>query len=339
MFLTSSIYYKNNIHLGLIIMKKSILHTAIISSILSVSAAHAAPSFDANFELNTDAISKAEGDTTYDQNGRVELNAYSKHTAGDNFFAGKGTVLLNTDGEATVDDAFIQLGNNAWDVQLGRFEGVNLFPLGKDTMVEHVANVDVYQANKVRGRAGDDGGQIAFHFNASENVRFEIDTIFGDDDAAGDDTAAISGVRPSVTFITDAATFTAGFESVKYDLTAGGDVSQSGYALTANFDVAAANVNLSAAFMDDDNTDQKVSSFAANMTYGNFGLGVIGSNVDNKTGNDPSLLTTYVAYTMPVLDIENATVTLAGSYSTADKVATGANDKTTAARVRFNYSF
>ncbi len=57
------------------------------------------------------------------------------------------------------------------------FEGVNLFPLGKDTMVEHVANVDVYQANKVRGRAGDDGGQIAFHFNASENVKFEIDTI------------------------------------------------------------------------------------------------------------------------------------------------------------------
>ncbi|ETI59906.1 carbohydrate porin [Marinomonas profundimaris] len=320
-------------------MKKSILYTAIVGSLLSVNAAHAAPSFDADFELNTDTFSEAEGDTTYEQRGRVAINAYSKHTSGDNFVAGKGTVLLTTGGKAVVDDAYIQLGNSAWDVQLGRFEGVNLFPLGKDTMVAHVKDVSVYQANKVRGRAGDDGGQIALHFNATENVKFEIDTIFGDDDTAGDDTAAISGIRPSVTVVTDTATFTAGFESVKYDLTAGGDVSQSGYALTANFDVSDANVNVSAAFMTDDNTDQKVSSLAANMTYGNFGLGIIGSNVDNKTGDDPSLVTTYVAYTMPVLDIDNASVTLAASYSTADNVAANANDATTAARVRFNYNF
>jgi len=321
-------------------MKKSILTTAIVSSILSVSAVQAAPSFDANFELNTDAISKAEGDTTYDQNGRVELNAYSKHTAGDNFFAGKGTVLLSTDGEATVDDAFIQLGNNAWDFQLGRFEAINLFPLAKDTLIVHVNDDYVYQANKVRGRIGDDGGQIAFHYNASEKLKFEVDTVFGDDDTDGDNATAISGIRPSVTLVTDAATITAGYESVKYDLTAGGDVSQTGYSITANFDVAAANVNLAATFGKDDNTDQKISSFIANMVYGNFGLGVIGSSVDNVTGNDPTMLTTYIAYTVPLLDIENATVTFAGSYSTVDKVVTaGDNDKTTAARVRFNYNF
>lgn len=326
-------------------MKKTILATAIVSSILSVSTAHAAPIFDANFELNTDAVDTETGDTTYDQNGRVELNAYSKHTAGDNFFAGKGTVLLNTDGEATVDDAFIQLGNSTWDFQLGRFEAINLFPLAKDTLIQHVSDDYVYQANKVRGRIGDGGGQIAFHYNANDALKFEVDTLYSDGDGDGtstgdgDKTKAISGVRPSVTFVTSAATITAGFESVKYDEVGGTNVDLTGYAVTANFDVADANVNVSAAFSKDDVTDKKISSFVANMVYGNFGLGVIGSNVDNKTGNDPSMLTTYIAYTVPLLDIENATVTFAGSYSTADDVAAGANDKTTAARVRFNYGF
>lgn len=326
-------------------MKKSILATAIVSSILSVSAAHAAPSFDANFELNTDATSKEVGDTTYDQNGRVELNAYSKHTSGDNFFAGKGTVLLTTDGTATVDDAFIKFGNNAWDLQMGSFEGINLFPLGKDTLVVHAIDDSVYEANMVRGRVKDNGGQIAFHYNASESLKFEIDTLYSDADGDGTSTGdgdketAIAGVRPSVTFVAGSATISAGFESVGYDEVGGTKVDKSGYGIAANFNISEANINLAAASSKNDTTDQKITSMTANMTYGNFGLGVIASEVDNSTGDDPSLLTTYIAYTMPVLDIENATVTFAGSYSAADKVASGTNDKTTAARVRFNYGF
>ena len=322
-------------------MKKTILHTAIVGSLLSIGVVQAAPSFDGNFELNTDTISKAEGDSTYTQDGRLELNVTGKHTMDDNFFAGKGSLLIKTTGAATVDDAYIKFGNSTWDLQAGRFEAVNLFPKGKDTVVVNVENVDVYEANMVRGRAGDDTGQFALHFNASETVKFELATIYGDantDETTEDKTTAISGIRPSVTFEAGAATITAGYESVKYDLTAGGEVKKSGYAVAANFDVAAANVNLAAAFGKDDATDEKVTSLTANMTYNNFGLGVIASSVDNGA-NDPSLLTAYVAYTMPVLDIENATVTFAGSYSTADKVATGDNDKTTAARVRFNYNF
>ncbi|QUX94016.1 hypothetical protein C0J08_00755 [Marinomonas sp. CT5] len=321
-------------------MKKTILHTAIVGSLLSISAVQAAPSFDADFELNTNAISKSVGDSTYSQDGRVALNVSGKHISGDNFFAGKGTALIKTDGTTSVDDAYIQLGNSAWDLQAGRFEGVNLFPKGKDTVVENVSidsDVSVYEANWARGRADGDAGQFALHFNASENVKFELDTIYGSVD--GDDTKAISGFRPSVTFNAGGATITAGYESVNYDQTATKKVKKSGYAIAANFDVAAANVNLAAAFGKNDETDDKVTSVTANMTYGNFGLGLISSSVDNKTGDDPSLLTTYVAYTMPVLDIENATVTLAGSYSKANNLAAGANDKITAARVRFNYGF
>jgi hypothetical protein len=299
--------------------------------------------------LNTDTVSKSVGDSVYRQDGRVELNAYSKHTSGDNFFAGKGTLLIKTSGSAGVDDAFIQFGNSSWDVQAGRFEGVNLFPKGKDTLVENVSGVNVYEGNYARGRVGDDNaGQIALHFKASENVKFEIGTIYGDqaysdadgDSITGDHTTAISGLRPVIIFNTGAATITAGYESVSFkEDTTGDSVKKSGYAIAANFDVAAANVNLAAAFSKDDETDDKVTSITANMTYGNFGLGIISSTNDKKTGDDPSLLTTYIAYTMPVLDIENATVTFAGSYSAADKVASGDNDKTTAARVRFNYGF
>lgn len=323
-------------------MKKTILHTAIVGSLLSIGAVQAAPSFDGNFELNTDAISKAEGDSTYKQDGRLELNVTGRHTMGDNFFAGKGSLLIKTTGDAVVDDAYVQFGNSTWDLQAGRFEAVNLFPKGKDTLIEHVEAVDVYEANMTRGREGDDTGQFALHFNASESVKFELATLYGDpniDETTEDKATAISGIRPSVTFAAGAATITAGYESVKYDLAAGGEVKKSGYAVSANFDVAAANVNLAATFGKDHETDEKVTSMMANMTYGNFGLGLIASSVDEGTSDDPSLLTTYIAYTVPVLDIENATVTFAGSYSTADKVAAGTNDKVTAARVRFNYGF
>ena len=319
-------------------MKKTILYTAIVSGLLSAGAIHAAPSFNADFELDTTTVSKSVGDSTYTQSGRVALNVTGEHTAGDNFVSGKGTALLRIDGRTGVDDAFIKLGNSVWDLQAGRFEAANLFPLGKDVVVEHAGGVDVYNAGKARGRAGSGGsGQIALHVNASENVKFELGTIYGDTD--GDDTTAISGVRPVVTIMTDSVTYTAGFESISYDKTATEKVDMSGYGLAANFNVGAANVNLAAASSKDDETDKKVTSLTANMTYGNFGLGLISSSVDNKTGDDPSLLTTYVAYSMPLLDIENATVTFAASHSTADKVAATTNDKTTAARVRFNYNF
>lgn len=318
-------------------MKRSILFTAIIGSMLA-STAQAQIDFDASLELDTDIADTATTDSTYDQNGHVELNLSSKRVNGDYFVAAKGGVRLTTDGDdsVVVRDAYIQLGNSTWDAQIGRFEAINLFPLGKDTVVSHAGGVSVYEANKARGFAGDDGGQIALHFKASDSLKLELDTIYGDDDTAGDNGTAVSGYRPSVTFSADAFSVTAGYESVNYDLTAGGDVDQSGYAISTNFDVAGANVNIAMARMEDDNTDQKVNSYTANFTYGNFGLGVVKSEEDNATGADPEVTTTYAAYTLPLFGIDEASVTFAGSYSTASDVA---DDKATTGRVRFNYTF
>jgi hypothetical protein len=311
-----------------------------------MNSAYASPSFDADFEINTDIKNQSGSNdssvngTTYDQNGRVALNIASEHTSGDNFIKSKGTLLVSTDGSTGIDDAFIQLGNDSFDAQFGRFEAINLFPLGKDTIVEHAGGVTVYQGNKVRGRAGDDGGQIALNIKSSDALSFQLATIYGDDDANGDDNTAFSGIRPTVTYATDGMSISAGFEQIKYDGTSStNDVSQSGFSITANFDVGGANINLSAAKMEDDESKQEVMSWAANMTSGDFGVGIISSNEDNATGDDPSVLTTYAAYTMPLLDIDAASMTLAASYSKADKVAATTNDETIATRLRFNYAF
>lgn len=317
-------------------MKKSILLTAILGSSLSLMA-HADLRLDAALEVDTDVVKTKNSSTTFDQNGFVELSAFGKRERGEYFIAAKGTARLHMDGgdALTVEDAYLQLGTAVWDVQLGRFEAMSLFPTGKDTQVVHAGGVSVYGANKARGRAGNDGGQLALHVNPSENLRFEIATIYGDDDTAGDNNSAISGIRPAMTWKTDGFSLSAGFERVSYDLTAGGSVDQTGFGIAANFDVGAANVNLAATRLNDDNA-QDVTSYTANMTYGNFGAGVIYSKEDSNLGADPEVLTTYMAYTLPVFDIENASVTFAGSYSKADNVV---DDEALAGRVRFNYAF
>jgi len=319
-------------------LKKSTLITIIaISSSLS-GLTQAELSFDANLELDTDAINTKVESTTYDQNGFVELNIYGKHQNGDNFVLSKGTVRLTTDGDdhVVVRDAYIQLGNSKWDLQIGRFEAIDLFPLGKDTVIQHAGGVSVYEANKVRGFVGDDGGQIALHINPTKHISFEIDTLFGDDDTAGDNTTAAAGVRPSATWRTDGFRITAGYEKVRYDLIAGGEIDQQGYALSTNFDLGAANINAAASYMEDDTTDQEVNSYIINFNYKNLGGGVIFSQEDNATGPDPEVTTAYLAYTVPIFDIKNANVTFAGSFSTADDVE---DDETTALRMRFNYTF
>lgn len=313
---------------------KSMLGTAVLVALSSQTVA--GTDFNANLELDTDATDTAAADTAYDQNGRVELNVLSRREKGEYFVQAKGTVLLTVDGSTAVDDAYVQFGSKVWDIQAGRFEAVNLFPKAKDTLIVHAGGVSVYEANMVRGRIGDGGGQFALHYNASDNVKFEVATIFGDENASGDDTTAVSGVRPAITWSTDGFSLFAGYEKVKYDLSAGGTQDKSGFGIGTNFDLGAANINIAAARSKDENTDEKVTSYIANMVYGNFGAGVIRSDVDQGSSADPKVTTAYLAYTVPLLDIEGASVTFAGSFSSADNVI---DDEATALRMRLNYTF
>ena len=53
--------------------------------------------------------------------------------------------------------------------------------------------------------------------------------------------------------------------------------------------------------------------------------------------DNESLDTLYAAYTMPLFNVKDASVTFAGSTSKADN--TTGDDSLNAARVRFNYTF
>ena len=84
-----------------------------------------------------------------------------------------------------VDDLYFQFGKtNAWDVQIGRFEAINLVPLGKDTLVANVGGVQVYEANIARGRK-DDVLHAAFHVGSADKFLFELGVMAnknGDDE-------------------------------------------------------------------------------------------------------------------------------------------------------------
>ncbi len=135
-----------------------------LSLALGVSQANAEFGIGANIELDTDVIDSKASDTTYEQGGRIKVNVTGKKELNGYFVEGKGSGLLKKDGSAATDDMWIKFGNATWDLQAGRFEAINLFPLGKDTVVSHAGDAGgavVYAANKVRGRAGDNGGQFA----------------------------------------------------------------------------------------------------------------------------------------------------------------------------------
>ena len=60
--------------------------------------------------------------------------------ANGNFVTAVGEALLKTDGNLGMDDAFFAMGNkDNWFVQLGRFEAMDLFPLGKDVAYSPMA--------------------------------------------------------------------------------------------------------------------------------------------------------------------------------------------------------
>jgi hypothetical protein len=320
-------------------VKKRLLLATTIAAICATGAANAQLELNASLELDTDTYDTADTERKYDQNGHVELGAMGMTTHGDYFAKAVGVVRLQTDGDDNVEvrDVYFQIGNSTWDAMFGRFEAVNLFPLGKDTVVTTAGGVSFYEANLVRGRSKDDGGQIAFHYNPTETIRFELASIFGDDDTAGDNGTAISGIRPAISFSYPNIRVTAGMEKVKYDLTGGGEVDKTGFGINTGINLGEGFVNLAVSRLNNDETDLSTTSFAANMTYGAFGLGYIHSNEEVDGDDDMKLDTIYAAYTVQIFDMENASVTFAGSMSKAKNA--GSDDKSNALRVRFNYAF
>jgi hypothetical protein len=297
---------------------------ALIAAACTVAtAASAQVAFDANYENNTTYVDSKPATTKND--GRLELNATATVKNGGNFMSGKGTVELKQDGTAGVADAWIKLGTAMADVQLGRFEAADLFPMGQDTLVEKSGTVSGYTANVLRGRtATGSSASNPLHAVVGVNagpVRAELGLFASTGTAAATE---VYGLRPTLVYSAGALTLRAGFENIKSTVAA----DQNGFGLSAGYALSSSS-NLNANYAS--NNDTKNSSFGVNGTFSGFGLGVVQDKNNTNATN-----TVYVSYAMPLLGLKGATLTPALSNSTTDQAGVSA---VTALRARINYAF
>lgn len=296
---------------------------AVAALCASAAAAHADVAFDANLELDNTYSNEANASTKdarksdLSMGGRVEVNASAKLNNGNAFVAARASLLLKKDGDAGTDDMWVQFGNKSGDVKLGRFEAMDLFPLGKDTVVDEVNGT--YKANALRGRMDGDTFHGALGLNAGAGLRVELGLVYSNDADKS------RGFRPAVSYNAGPLTVRAGLESVKtVGSTTGADT---GFGLSVGYALAAdGNLNVNFAKKEDD------KAFGVNATFGALGVGLI----SGKGATDATKATTfYAAYSMPLFGVKGASVTPALSVS---KGGSG-QDTRTSARVRINYAF
>jgi hypothetical protein len=296
---------------------------AAVAALCAASAAQAQMTLDANMELDTtfqnkvDAAATNTRESDLNLGGRVEFNVGGKATNGDAFVAARASLLLKKDGTSGVDDMWVQAGNSGADVKLGRFEAMDLFPVGKDTVLEY-AGYTPYQANKLRGRMGSNVFHGALGLNAAPGLRIEVGLV--STKVAGQN----KGVRTGLMYNAGDLTLRAGVESVK---AVGAASSESGVGLSLGYKLNAnTNVNVNYAKKEDDKT------LGLNATMGAAGIGLVsgkGATAAQKA------TTVYAAYTLSLMGVKGASITPAVSFA---KGGTG-TDNQTAVRVRINYAF
>lgn len=293
---------------------------AIAAALLATSA-FAGVTFDANIETNTTKASSQ----SVDNGGRVEVNANAELLKnGDSFVNAKGTFEVPLTGaDMGIADAWIHLGNSAVDVKLGRFEAVDLFPLGKDVVVQAASSgvnaINGYNAGLLRGRFTNGQLHTAIGLNAAQGLRFEMGVV-----TKKDASAKVYGVRPTVTYNAGALTLRAGTESYR---TEGSAVARrSGFGISLGYALGeSSNLNVNYA----KNSKADAQSIGLNLTLGAAGIGM----VQKKDAEDKET-TVYAAYSFPLLGVKGASITPAISHSKADGF-----DNVNAVRVRMNYAF
>lgn len=308
----------------------------------------------ANIELDntyrTGSLTKDTSDAGLTQSGRVEVNVTGK--VGSKYFvAGKAAILAKKDGTAATDDMWIQLGSEAGDVKLGRFEAADLFPLAQDTVVNNAKGV--YGTNFLRGRKAANVFHAAGTVNFAKGVGLEVGFI---------ESKIVNepkGIRP--VFFIDSGPLSAklGFEAGKFANTSGAVAVAPGFAADGSLAAAGAKfTGLGATVGYDIGGFKLTGNFAGNKVkaanttfkYNSFGitgqagpavLGLIAASNDFTTGTKEKVTTFYASYSLPLFDIKGATVTPALSTSKAKAVqgVAGTSVKDTSVRVRFNYTF
>lgn len=313
--------------------------------------APATPSLAFNGNANVELDTTRQTDSESTQTGRVEVNLFGKTTFGDAFVAGKATLLARKDGSTGTDDMWIQAGTSAADLKLGRFEGADLFPAGRDTVLNR-AGSGVYRANFIRGRFGGSSGNV-IHLAGTANLGngFGLELGLADTrDAANLSPGQAEGLRPVLTYTANGVAVKAGFEFGRsFDNSSGRAefAKTRGFGLTVGKAIGPgiANLNLAAGKLDG---LWKAATVAANYTI------PLGPWVHFEYGRlDPeapglrteTVRTFGVGYQFSLFGIKDAYITPAFSYSSASSangfagLGGSGRDTERAFRLRFNYTF
>jgi hypothetical protein len=195
----------------------------------------------------------------------VEINANAELLKnGDNYVTARGTLIVPVNGDkVTIDDAWIKFGNSSVDFKVGRHEAADLFPVGKDTVLDAASSGVGYRANVLRGRVIDGRMHAVLGLNASSALRLELGVVTEDknDSLLATPTKAY-GVRPTLVYIAGPLALRAGVEGYKI-----GATSFTGTGLSAGYAFAEdANVNVNYARSTADNsTVADASSFGLNL--------------------------------------------------------------------------
>ncbi len=300
----------------------------------TVLAGSSAMAFDFGANIELDNLSRQgsavnNNDRGLTQSGRVELGVSSKTDEG-LWVAAKTAVVSKKDGTLASDDMWVQLGKGVFDVKLGRFEAVDLFPLPGDAVVNDAGNV--YKANVLRGRKAGDVFHAAGTVKFTDAVSGELSVVETTNNNLTN-SAGSKGARLALSYAAGALSLRAGWEAGEYT----SSFRASGHALSGSYDFGTFKLtaNYASGRQNADATLNQTSS-ALVATVGALNVGaILAKNDANGTSPEDTVQTTYVSYTIPL--VKNASITPAASYSKRNANNTSTDE--TAIKVRLNYTF
>ena len=363
-------------------MKKTLLAIAVITASSSAVAGWTSEdgrlSIGGDAEINFDAFKNRKGlegtkATQLADDSRILTDITFRDTREDgSYIQATAQPLFKANGSVEMDDAFFAFGmEDSWEFQIGRYEAMDLFPLGRDISMHYAAGGDeigggvyYYMAKEGRGRRGEAGqARIAGQFS---NWTTEVSTVYGNtadvlgvEDGKDGVTSKNNSfmVRPAVNYLSDSGNVSISFggeyeannDSVllrdssgkQHDLT-----NRYGLSATATLTFGDLVWHNSAAYQDAKEL-WKAQTFNSNIEYNAFGLGASFAKnkyTDKNKGENyaaPKSYLVYTSYTVPVLNFQNAEVIFALSHSKTDNAygTKGNDEKTTAFRTRFVYNF
>jgi len=296
--------------------------------------------YSANIEIDTDYISSRvdTGDNDFDVSGAVELSVTGEHDIDETtVLSGVGEVLIQTDGEVDVEDAYLRIGQETWGLRFGRYEAIDMFSAGADTLVLTWDGVANYEADAAQGQF-DEAGQIGLELLPSERITLHLDAVWGEADDEVVDEDAVSGFRPvAVLDLTDDLRLTAGLDYLKE-----GDSKLKGGGIYLRYatDAFALRMNYaSSTEKTGDVTDSETSSYNVNLEFSNVGLGFQRSEDETTGASGDSFYAQYLFRNLA--GNENADAQLGISALSVDPAVgeTVADDTEYGVRLRLYYEF